>query len=122
MAVWSELRNRTYIAGADLTEKQFHFVKRSGANVVAGTAGDAAVGVLWNDPDNTQAASVVYFGSPTVKAGGDITAGAAVAVGTGGVAVAAAEGNVIVGYAREAAVNNQFIRIDLDLGGNEQPA
>lgn len=120
MSVWSEIRNRTYIAGADLTERQFHFVKRDGANVVAGTAGDAAVGVLWNDPDETQAASVVYFGSPTVKAGGTIAAGAAVAVGTNGVAVAATAGDIIVGYAREDAVINQFIRIDLDLGGNEE--
>ena len=121
MAIWSELRNRTYIAGADLRQRQFHFVKRSGANVVAGTAGDAAVGVLWNNPNNTQAASVVYFGSPTVVAGGTIAVGAAVAVGTNGVAVEAGEGDVIVGYAREAAVINQIIRIDLDLGGNEVP-
>jgi len=114
MAVFSEIKNRTYIAAADLRTHQFKFVKRSGAGVdLAGNA-EAVTGVLWNNPDDTQAASVVYAGSPTVIAGGTFSAGAALMSNASGQAILRTSTNPIAGYAREDGVAGQLVRIDLN--------
>ena len=60
-----------------------------------------------------EAITVAYDGRVTVQAGGTITRGAAVAVGTSGKAKAAASTNVIVGFALEAGVDGQIITIEL---------
>ena len=49
----------------------------------------------------------------TVKAAGTITRGGAVASDASGEAVAAASGDIILGYALEAAVDNQIITVEL---------
>lgn len=119
MAIWNNIENRTYIAGEDLSTKQFHFVSmEAGGTVVATGDGAAAIGVLWNAPADTYAASVVVDGSPTVYAGGTIAAGGNVASDAAGKAVAAATSDIILGKAREAAASGQLIQIDIDRGGN----
>ena len=118
MAVYNNLVLDTYTAGADLSAKQYYFVKRSGADVVVCGAGEAAAGVLTNNPVSGGAASVAYGGSPMVLAGGTITAGAAVMSSSAGKALAWTTTNNLLGFAREAAVDGQYIQIDFFRGGN----
>ena len=119
MAVMQSRDNRTFIAGADLSAAQFKFVKVSGANaVVASVAGEQAIGVCLVGAASGNAVTVVRSGSVSVIAGGTIAAGAAVATDAAGLAKAATTGNIVMGYAREAAVANQVIEIELISGGN----
>ena len=53
-----------------------------------------------------------------VEAGGTITAGAAVQADADGKALTAAAGDVVMGYALEAAVDGQIMAIELIQGGN----
>lgn len=92
----------TYVAGADLSAKQYTFVTATGNSVVATGDGAAATGVLWNDPASGRAASVVRGGEPHVYAGAAIAAGAQVASDANGKAVTATSGDVILGVARHA--------------------
>lgn len=112
-------RVETYIAGADLSTKQYTFVVASDANVVTAGAGEAAIGVLWNDPEATRAASVVQGGDPHVYAGEAIAAGVDIASDAAGKAVAAGTGDVILGKTRHAvAAADDLVQINFYLGGN----
>lgn len=109
----------TYIAGADLTGSQYLFVIESGANVVVAGAGEAAVGVLWNDPASGRAASVVRGGDPNVYAGEALAAGVDVASDAAGKAVAATSGDVVLGKTRAAAdAADDLVQISFYRGGN----
>lgn len=80
-------------AGADLSAKQNHFVKinSAGAAVLAG-AGEAAVGVLVNDPTSGQTATIQVGGIAKVKAGGTVATGALVAANADSEGAVAAKG------------------------------
>lgn len=94
----------TYVAAADLTAKQFHFVVSANGKTVnsVATAGAAADGVLWNTPKAADAATVVRGGEVNVFVGtGGLTAGQDVASNNQGQAVAATTGQTILGKARE---------------------
>lgn len=120
MATQGQQVRETYVAGADLTERQFRFVTVGTNGAVTATEAEkAADGVLLNDPDNGQAATVVVFGRVIVEAGGNIDAGDEVASGANGVAVAATTGDIILGKALEDGVNGQLITVDFFKGGNE---
>lgn len=109
----------TYIAGADLSSSQYLFVKVSGANVVVAGDGEAAVGVLWNDPTSGKAASVVRGGDPHVYAGAAIAAGVDIASDAAGKAVAATTGDIILGTTRAAAAaSGDLVQINFITGGN----
>ena len=97
MAVMQSRDNRTEIAGVGGTT-QFKFVTldAGGAVTVAGTAGEQAYGVC-------------LVGA---------AAGAAVQTDAAGDALTAASGDVVMGYAKEAAVDGQIIEIELIQGGN----
>jgi len=112
----------TYTAGEDLSAAQFHFVTATARSVALTGAGEAADGVLINDPANGAAATVVVFGRVIVEAGGNITAGAEVASNATGEAVAADTGDIVLGKALEAGVDGQLISVDFYKGGNEVPA
>jgi uridylate kinase len=73
---------------------------------------------LINDPAAAEAATVVMSGKVMVTAGGTIAAGASVATDASGDAVTASTGNIVMGYATEAAVDGQVIAIELIQGGN----
>lgn len=122
MALMNYIQARSYEAGADLTESQFRFVKWDGDSVVRAEAGEAAAGVLLNDPNEDGAARVGYFGVLKVEAGDTVTAGAEVTSDADGKAVAATTGDIVLGIAREDAVVDQIMSIDFFLGGNEVPA
>lgn len=75
-------------AGADLSAKQYTFVKISGTGVIAvAAATDAPIGVLLNDPTTGETAAVAVSGVVKVKASAAIVAGVAVGTTATGTAV-----------------------------------
>ena len=119
----NEIR-QTFVAGADLSAKQYTLVTCNGVTadgenrtVITPAVGAKVDGVVTNNPKNTHAATVVVFGRTKVKAGGPIAAGAEVQTNANGQVVAATTG-IRVGKALEAAVANQIITIDFYPGGN----
>ena len=119
----NEIR-QTFVAGADLSAKQYTLVTCNGVTadgenrtVITPAVGAKVDGVVTNNPKNTRAATVVVFGRTKVKAGGPIAAGAEVQTNANGQVVAATTG-IRVGKALEAAVANQIITIDFYPGGN----
>lgn len=125
MATQGKEIRQTFVAGADLSAKQYTFVTCNGVTadgenrtVVSPAAGGKVDGVVVNNPQNNRAATVVVFGRTKVKAGGAIAAGAEVQTDANGRVVAATGTNIRVGKALEAAVANQIITVDFYPGGN----
>lgn len=125
MATQGNQIRQTFVAGADLSDKQYTFVTCNGVaadgenrSVVSPSAGGKVDGVVINNPAATHAATVVVFGRTKVKAAGTIAAGAEVQTNGSGRVVTATGTNVRVGKALEAAVANQVITIDFYPGGN----
>lgn len=95
-------------AGADLSAKQYTFVKISGTGVISvAAATDAPIGVLLNDPASGETAAVAVSGIVKLKASAAITAGATIGTTATGTAVTLAAGTdttkYIVGRAITAA-------------------
>jgi len=93
------------VAGADLTSAQYRFVvvNSSGKVVLAG-AGAVVDGVVQNNPNTDQAATVWGVGSVSkVVAGAAVAQGALVASNGSGQAITAVSGNYIAGRALQAA-------------------
>lgn len=120
MAVMQSRDTRTEIAGVDLSSAQFKFVtlESDGQVDLANSAGEQCYGICIAGAAAGRAVTVVRTGSCLVEAGGTIAAGAAVATDAAGAAVAATTGNIVMGYAKEAAVDGQIIEIELIAGGN----
>ena len=120
MAVMQSRDNRTFIAGEDLSAAQFKFVtlESDGQVDLADSAGENAIGVCLAGATAGNAVTVCVSGSVMVTSGGTIAAGAAVQTDASGDALTAASGDVILGYAREAAVDGQIIEIEMIQGGN----
>ena len=79
MAVISQmpLSVNSWPAGADLSTKQFYFVKlASGEVTVCAAVTDLPIGVLQNKPTAGQSAEIVVLGSTKVSADTTITEGA----------------------------------------------
>jgi hypothetical protein len=78
--------DRTFIAGADLTGKQFYAVKHgSGANeVVLSGDGEEAIGILQTEATQGRGVSVRLLGESWWVAGASVTAGAKVGSGANG--------------------------------------
>ena len=95
-------------AGADLSAKQYTFVKISGTGVISvAAATDAPIGVLLNDPASGETAAVAVSGIVKLVASAAITAGATIGTTATGTAVTLAAGTdttkYIVGRAITAA-------------------
>jgi len=119
MAVTQSRDNRTIIAGADLSASQFIFVKLdAAAEVVAGTDGDAAFGVLEVGAATGNACTVTKTGKVMVECGGAVTVGGEVAADANGKAIDAVNTDVILGTAYENGVTGQLIAIELSDAGN----
>jgi len=117
MAFTENMQTRSYVAGSDLSAKQFRFVSLAADGAVDATgAGDAAAGVLLNDPAAAGAAGVAYDGRVTVVCGGTVTRGGEVASDAAGEAVDATTGDAILGYALETGADGQVITIELARG------
>ena len=120
MATMLSRDTRTFVAGSDLTAGQFKFVSLAadGQVDITATAGGNAIGILSNNPDVGQAATVTVSGGYVVEAGGTITAGDQIQSSATGTALEAATGDVVLGYALEDAVVGQIMRIEFITGGN----
>lgn len=97
----------TVPAHVDLTDEQYKIVvvEAVGELEVAGAGALNAVGVLQNDPDILQAATVMVFGVSKVIAGAALDAGMLVTSDLEGRAVEAGVGDGIVGVALTVAEN-----------------
>jgi len=120
MATMLSRDTRTFVAGSDLTAAQFKFVSLAadGQVDVTAAAGGNAIGILSNNPNVGQAATVTVSGGYMVEAGGTITAGDQVQSSATGAALLAATDDVVLGYALEDAVVGQIMRIEFITGGN----
>ena len=67
----------TFAAAADLSAKQYYFVKLSAANTVnvCTAITDIPIGILQNKPESGEAATVCLFGISKVSADGTLAAG-----------------------------------------------
>lgn len=83
-------------AAADLSAKQYHFVKltSSGVNVCSAIT-DVAIGVLQNTPSSGQPAEICIFGVTKVKADGTLAVGDRLGTSTDSQADAIAAGTAI---------------------------
>jgi hypothetical protein len=90
----------TLVAGADLSTKQYTFVKldSSGQAVAASGATDIPIGVLQNAPTSGQEAEVLIVGGTKIVAGAAIGEGALVGTGATGKAVALVAGTDTTKY------------------------
>lgn len=127
MAAESNLDNRTFQAGQDLSSNQYYFVTLASDGQIDPTGNGAqATGILQNDPAAAgRAATVAVGGRSKVVAGtGGITVGATVASDANGAAVAAASGDVILGICREAAAAGEIGSVELTVPstGTDEPA
>lgn len=86
-------------AGANLSAKQYTFVKLSGTGVISvAAATDIPVGVLLNDPTSGETAAVAISGVVKLKASAAITVGTLVGTTATGTAVALAAGTDTTKY------------------------
>lgn len=95
-------------AGADLSTKQYLFVKASGVDVVVSAAGgDVTIGVLQNDPLQDQSANVMSDGISKIIMGATVAAGVEVMSDSAGRAIAATATNRALGVTRIGAAIDQ---------------
>lgn len=108
------------VAGADLSEKQFHICRYApgavGTVILAAAASENLVGILQNKPKSGEAATVSKGGVSKCVAGGEssINAGDYITADANGQAQAALAGEVVVGIALEDATDGQLFSVDCD--------
>lgn len=104
MATENSLTSVTRVAGADLSSSQYFGVELSSGDVIVNSAnGAVAYGVLQNEPESGEEATVAISGLTKATAGAAISQDADVAVDAGGKFITAATGDAIVGKALTAA-------------------
>lgn len=114
MAYTENMATRTSISGAAISQFTFVAGPASDGQIDPCGAGDRAAGVALSAASAAgQAVTVAYDGRVMVKAAGTIARGGAVASDANGEAVAAASTDIILGYALEAAVDNQIFTVEL---------
>lgn len=107
-------------ASADLSAKQYHIVDISGDGTVTytGSAGQAALGVLQNDPESGQVALVRTSGVTKLKAGTNgLTAGDLVQADTDGTGITASTGDYVIGMALNTGAAGTYVAVALGVGG-----
>jgi hypothetical protein len=107
-------------AGADLSTKQFYFVKLASATTVdvCSAITDKPIGVLQNTPSSGQAAEICIFGITKVSADGNIVAGNLIGTSSDSQADAIASGTdttvYVMGQAIEAGAAGNIITMFLN--------
>lgn len=98
------------LAGADLSAKQYTFVKvDSDGDVVACGDGELAYGILQNAPEQGDVASVMVIGISPIKLGANQTnAGISISSDTNGEAVATADTKYCTGILLEAGSEDEY--------------
>lgn len=94
-----------YVAGADLSAKQFFAAVATGANTLGlqTSLGGRMNGVIQNKPVSGQAVNICFEGFSKAAAGAAIAADAELAVDATGRFITAVTGNQVVGQAVESA-------------------
>ena len=90
MATEVQIWDITLVAAADLSAKQFHFVKLSGNSGmdICSAVTDMPVGILQDKPASGKAGAVRLLGVSKVEAGGALVAGNPVGTDANGAGVA----------------------------------
>ena len=104
-SVWTE----SFVAGADLSGKQFYVVKLDAAadgQVILADGDTVGIGILQNPPKSGQDASVMLLGMSRGVASGAIANGVEVASDGNGKLKTAAAGDVVIGLANTTAAND----------------
>lgn len=116
----AQLKLGNLTAGADLSAKQFHFVKLASATTVnvCSAITDVPIGVLQNTPTSGQAAEVCIFGITKVVADGTLAAGNIIGTSADGQADAITRGSdttvTIAGQAIEAGSAGETVTMFLN--------
>lgn len=111
----AQIKVGQFTASADLSSKQYHFVKMSGNNTVTVCAAitDVPIGVLQNTPTSGQAAEVTLFGISKVVADGTLAAGNVIGTSADGQADAITAGTdttvYTMGIALKAAAAGDIV-------------
>ena len=119
----AQIKVGNFTASADLSAKQYHFVKMSGNNTVTVCAAitDAPIGVLQNSPASGSAAEVCLFGVTKVVADGTLAAGNLIGTSADGQADAIAAGTdttvTTVGQALNAASAGETVEMFFNPSG-----
>lgn len=113
LASWGEFGWQETIpafrAVTDLTNYQYRVVRgvSGGVNVasndVSMAAAERPLGILQNNPNSGQAATIAYLGQSKARAGGVVSQFDNITTNGSGKVVAAGSGDVVFGYALEAA-------------------
>jgi hypothetical protein len=107
-------------ASADLSAKQFHFVKLASATTVAVCDGvtDKPIGILQNTPASGQAAEICIFGITKVVSDGNTVAGNLIGTSADGQAAVYTSSDTtkfICGQAIEAGAASEVITMFLNI-------
>ena len=119
----AQIKAGQFTASADLSAKQYHFVKMSGNNTVTVCAAitDVPIGVLQNTPTSGQAAEVCLFGITKVVADGTLAAGDRIGSSADGqadaITVASDTTVTIVGQALNAAAAGNTVEMFFNPSG-----
>lgn len=106
MAEFGLVETLTLQAAADLSAKQYHFVRLSAAqkcNQASEAANSATVGVLQNKPKVDEFATVGFFGKSKIVAGGAVTAGDILTTNSSGRAAVVTSGQMAAGRSLDTA-------------------
>lgn len=127
MAIFEGLKCLTFVAGEDLSAKQYHFVKLndSGKVVACSSNGENAQGILMNEPTSGTAATVAMIesgGKCKLVASGSISVNNFICTSsTGRAAVADTDTEYVLGKALSASTGNgQVITVLFDKLTNTQ--
>jgi hypothetical protein len=103
----AQIKVGQFTASADLSAKQYHFVKMSGNNTVTVCAAvtDVPIGVLQNAPASGSAAEVCLFGISKVVADATLAAGDVIGTSADGQAQPLTVGTETTVYTMGIAVN-----------------
>lgn len=107
----------TLVAAADLSTKQYYFVKldSNGKAALCNGATDKPIGILQNAPTSGTEAEVVVAGGSKVIAGGTLDEGNSIGTDGNGKAVALTQGTdttkYIVGQVLSAGASNEIVTV-----------
>lgn len=119
----SQIKFGNLTAAADLSAKQYHFVKLASATTVNVCTGitDVPIGILQNAPTSGQAAEIAIFGISKVVADGTLAAGNIIGTSADSQADAITRGSdatvTVMGIAIEAASAGETVTMFLNPSG-----
>jgi len=116
----AQIKLGNLVAAADLSAKQFHFVKLASATTVnvCSAITDKPIGILQNTPTSGQSAEIAIFGISKVVADGTLAAGNIIGTSSDSQADAITSGTdttvFVMGQAIEAAAAGNIVTMFLN--------